>query len=69
MIAAYLWGSLWLIAASWMMRPFLDSWLNDLDTDERRLIILPLAFGLGIGVLTLSLFVIGAWQLNAWTVL
>ena len=48
---------------------FLDSWLNDLDTDERRLIILPLAFGLGIGVLTLKLFVIGAWQLNAWTVL
>jgi hypothetical protein len=52
-----------------MMRPFLDSWLNDLDTDERRLIVLPLTFGLGIGVLTLCLFVIGAWQLNAGTVL
>ncbi len=66
---SYLWGILWLLVASWMMRPFLDSWLNDLDTDERRLITLPLTFGLGIGALTLSLFVIGAWQLNAWTVL
>ncbi|MBI5052505.1 MAG: glycosyltransferase family 39 protein [Chloroflexi bacterium] len=69
MIFAYLWGLLWLLVASYMMRPFLDSWLNDLDTDERRLIVLPLTFGLGIGILTLSLFAIGAWQLNAGTVL
>ena len=66
---SYLWGLLWLLVACCMMRPFLDSWLNDLDADERRLIVLPLTFGLGIGVLTLCLFVIGAWQLNAQTVL
>ena len=50
---SYLWGLLWLLVACCMMRPFLDSWLNDLDADERRLIVLPLTFGLGIGVLTL----------------
>jgi len=66
---SYLWGLLWLLVASYMMRPFLDSWLDDLDTDERRLIVLPLTFGLGIGILTLSLFVIGAWKLNVWTAL
>ncbi len=67
--AAWVWGFIWLVSASFSLWPWVNRWLAEDQAAERQLIRWPLTVGLSLGALTLWMLVAGFWRLNGWIIL